>query len=185
MLVKNYKGVAKTKNGLLYCDKLDNEFIQKVEENKEDIDYIKVAENILTIYTDKTMTEEYCTYIYIDEYDIYESNQMNKFHEVIRIVSIERKEFFDLIDMKMVMFDKIFYISIYCDLIDKDKNNRNVKMRVSLINDCPFTFWSFPNSLEELFQYFPCCELNKKVVKYIMGVSLGKHLNKVYREIEL
>jgi len=169
MLIKNYKGKIKTKNGLSYGLDLDWVFVNKIIDfGDEEEDYVKIDKDILTIYTDDTYTEEFCTYEYVSEYDVFISNQDDKYKEVIKIISMEREQFFSLASLKKTVGDEVFYVTIEIENLNK-KGIVN-----TLINDCPMQFLQFPNSVEELIEIFPFCKRPNQNCKYTMIIRLQK-----------
>ena len=167
MLNKNYKGKAKTKNGLTYGRSINLEFIKKIDESQEEEDWIKIDENNLTVYTDYRMLEIFCTYEYLEEYNIYKSNQNDKYQEVIKIISLEREQFFSPDCLKKMVGENLFYITITVE--DLTTNCTDI-----IMNEFPIYYFQFQNSVEELTSVFPC-SLSYQDCKYTSTISLEKN----------
>jgi len=170
MLVKNFRGKSLTKGGLAFSGIVTWDLILNIEEQPEDETFIETDGSILTVFFDWEMLEKYCTYQYIEEFDVYLSNQVDKMEQVIRIIDIERQEFFDLRSIKPIFGDNEFLMSIDIEEDGKMKN---------YVKDYRVRFWDFPNSVEEIEQIFPECYNDVMDTRYTMTLSKDKEFKDI------
>jgi len=166
MLIKNYQGKALVKCGLALGGAITNSLLAEIMRQEESIEFVGAEGNMLTVYTDGSMMNDFCTYVYIEEWDIYQSNNLEKLEQVIKITEIERQEFFQLSEIKPLFEDKDYYMSL-----DVVQNNtlRN------LIKDFPIRFWDLPNSVEEVEHLFPETYIEEEDVPYCLSIRKEKN----------
>jgi len=179
---RNYKGIALVQCGIAFNGKLDRNCILQVSEQESFEEYIESIHNIIILYTNEKMDNEYCSYVYDEEYDVYVSNRIDLFEQFVRVLDIDRIEFFRVSLLRDLVGDKDFYVSLEVEL-DGQKE--------VILSDMIFGINNFPNTLEEYGDILPESVLDKFFVKdlkakFTMIVKLDKEDTKgVSRSIEI
>lgn len=170
-----YKGVALVIGGLAFGGQITWSTISQMDEKEADEQYVECDGDKLTIFTDETMTEEYCSYIYITEFDVYQSNHPDKNEQIIKIIDIDRIEFFQISALRTIVNDQIFYVCLHIEIDgDTEKKIILVDMECNINN--------FPNTIEDFSEYLMDKDVDlmlkdNKKAKFYMTIRMEKGSN--------
>jgi len=141
-----YKGIALVVGGIAFGGQITWNIISQMEETEANEQYIESDGKNLTIFTDETMTNEYCTYTYNKEFDVYYSNNDDKLEQIVKIFDIDRISFFQIEPLKDLVKEHPFYVCLHIE-IDGDPEKKIILVDMECnIND-------FPNTIEDFSEY--------------------------------
>lgn len=172
---RKYKGRCLLQSGLAFNGIINWDTIFNIYEQIPVEKFIETNGNLLSLYVDETMEKIYCKYIYDEEYGVYLSEEEEKREQFLKILDIDRIDFFSISKLRELVGDKTFYSTLEVEL---EKGN------VKIIKDLEGRIGDFPNTLEEYGEIFEDGILEKffekdKKVKFTMSICLEKNGNKI------
>jgi len=140
-----YEGKAIINGGMAFDGKLNWDIVLQIEDQRTEEVIIKVESDVLTLYLDN---KEFCTYDYVEEYDVYLSNVDDKNELFLRVEEIDRIDFFSVRRIKELFGNKNFYVTLTVNL-------RKTGQEIVLVKDLRVNVLNFPNTVEDFTDFFP------------------------------
>jgi len=166
-----YEGKAIINGGMAFDGKLNWDIVLQIEDQRTEEVIIKVESDVLTLYLDN---KEFCTYDYVEEYDVYLSNVDDKNELFLRVEEIDRIDFFSVRRIKELFGNKNFYVTLTVNL-------RKTGQEIVLVKDLRVNVLNFPNTVEDFTDFFPKDNIiydyldeNETKVLFTMIVKLEK-----------